>query len=79
MTELSRYTEGKKGSVPFDVGFPDTQDEVFLGQMAGNAEVCRRRVRDVRQRRRPSAVWTLPADFKGSVPCGRAEGLNAVE
>lgn len=64
--------------VPFDVGLPDAQDEVFLGQ-TGAVEVRGRNARDVRQHSEPSAVWALPADPEGSVLCGRAELVNVVE
>ena len=64
--------------IPFDVGLPDAQDKVFLGQ-AGAVEVRGRNVRDARQHSEPSTVWALPANPEGSVPCGRAELVNVVE
>ena len=62
----------------FNVGLPDTQDEVPLGQ-TGTVEVRRRGVGDVRQHGKLSAVGTLPTNPEGSVPCGRAEPVNVIE
>lgn len=64
--------------IPFDVGLPDAQDEVFLGQTRA-VEVRGRNVRDACQYSEPSTVWALPANPEGSVPCGRAELVNVVE
>ena len=65
-------------SAPFDVGLPDTKNEISFGQTRA-MEVCRRSIGDVRQNGEPSAVRTAPANPEGSVPRRRTELVYVVE